>query len=349
MSAQLPAGFYTGGGAMTPISNRAATGWRIALLAALPAIAAPLAIAAAPAWKPEKAVEIIAVNAPGGGSDRIVRIMAKVLEERRQIGVPIAVVNKPGGGGSVAYAYLNLRPGDGHHVVLASKAILTNNIVGQGPSYTELTPVANLFAEYISVTVKPDSPVRTGRDLIERLKKDPAALSFGIATSLGNFNHLGVAVALKEAGVDVKKMRTVIFQSGGAATTAMMGGHIDVVPITAAYAASLQQNGQVRLIAVTSPMRLAGVLAEVPTWREQGHNVVVTNSRSVIGARGMTDAQIAYWDAALRRMIESDEWKRELEANFWSTEYMGSIETRMYLERDNVQLRAFLTELGLAR
>jgi len=334
---------------MTPISNRAATGCRIVLLAALPAIAAPLAIAAAPAWKPEKTVEIIAVNAPGGGSDRIVRIMAKVLEERRQIGVPIAVVNKPGGGGSVAYAYLNQRPGDGHYVVLASKAILTNNIVGQGPSYTELTPVANLFAEYISVTVKPDSPIRTGRDLIERLKKDPAALSFGIATSLGNFNHLGVAVALKEAGVDVRKMRTVIFQSGGAATTAMMGGHIDVVPITAAYAASLQQNGQVRLIAVTSPRRLAGVLAEVPTWREQGHDVVVTNSRSVIGARGMTDAQIAYWDAALRRMVESDEWKKELEANFWSTEYMGSVETRLYLERDNVQLRAFLTELGLAR
>lgn len=321
--------------------------------AALLALAAPLAgyapHAPAQTWKPEKAIEVIALNAPGGGADRILRIMASVLQERRYIGVPIAVVNKPGGGGSVGMAYLNQHPGDGHYVVLSSKAVLTNNIVGQGPSYTEFTQVATLFGEYISVTVKPDSPIKSGRDLVERLKKDPTALSFGIATSLGNFNHLGVAAALKEAGVDLKKMRNVVFQSGGAATTAMLGGHIDVVPITAAFAGSMLRNGQIRLIAVTSPARLTGVLAEVPTWREQGLNAVVSNSRSITGAKGMTEAQIAYWDQALRRMIDSDEWKKELEANFWTSEYMGSVETRKSLDRDNVQLRAFLTDLGLAR
>jgi len=304
---------------------------------------------AAAAWKPEKAIEIIALNAPGGGSDRICRIMAGVLQERKQVGVPIAVVNKPGGGGSVAYTYLNQRPGDGHAVVLSSKALLTNNIVGQGPSYTDFTMVANLFGEYISVTVKPDSPVKSGRDLIERLKKDPAALSFGIATSLGNFNHLGAAAALKEAGIDIRKVRTVIFQSGAAATTAMLGGHIDVVPISAAFAASMARSGQVRLIAVTSPARLTGVLADVPTWREQGYDAVVSNSRSVTGPKGMTEAQVAYWDGLLRQMIESEEWKKELEANYWSSEYMGSAETRKAMERDNVTLRAFLTDLGLAR
>lgn len=305
--------------------------------------------AAATAWKPEKAVEIIAVNAPGGGSDRIARMMAKVLQEGRLIETPVAVVNKPGGGGSVAYAYLNQHPGDGHYVVLASKAILTNHLVGRGPSYTEFTPVANLFSEWISVTVRPDSPLRTGKDLVERLKKDPAALSFGIATSLGNLNHQGAASALKEAGIEVKKMRTVIFQSGGAATTAMLGGHIDIVPITAAFAASMVRNGQVRLIAVSSPQRLTGVLADVPTWRELGYDAVVSNWRSMIGPRAMTEAQIAYWDRALRRLIESAEWKKELETNFWTSEYLGSAETRKHMAQDNVQARAFLVDLGLAK
>lgn len=308
------------------------------------------ALAAAPAaWKPDRAVELVAVNAPGGGSDRIIRIMANVMQEKRFVTAPVAIVNKPGGGGAVAYSYLNQRPGDGHYVAVGSKAVLTNNIVGQGPSYTELTQVACLFAEYISVTVKADSPIKTGRDLIERLKKDPGALSFGVANSLGNFNHIGVAAALKNAGVDIRKVRTVVFQSGGAATTAMMGGHVDVVPITAAYAASLQGNGQVRVIAVTSPKRLAGTLAEVPTWREQGYDVVVTNSRMVYGPKGMSDAQVAWWDAALKRLGESDEWKKELDANFWSPEYMPGVEARKYLERENVTLRALLTELGLAR
>ncbi len=325
------------------VSRFARVWFLCALLAGAPVLAA------APAWKPDRAVEIVAVNAPGGGSDRIIRIMATVMQEKRLVATPIAVVNKPGGGGAVAYAYLNQRPGDGHHVVLGSKAVLTNNIVGQGPSYAELTPVANLFAEYVSVTVRADSPIRTGRDLVERMKKDPAALSFGIANSLGNFNHIGVAAVLKSAGVEIRKMRSVVFQSGGAATTAMLGGHIDVVPITAAYAATLQQNGQVRVIAVTSPQRLSGALAEVPTWREQGHDVVVTNSRLVYGPKGMSDGQIAWWDAAMKRLGESDEWKKELEANFWVPEYLPGAEARKYLERENVALRALLGELGLAR
>jgi putative tricarboxylic transport membrane protein len=187
------------------------------------------------------------------------------MRERRQIEVPISVVNKPGGGGSLAVAYLNQHPGDGHYVLLATKPLLTNSIVGSGPSYTEFTPLAHLFSEYISVTVRPDSPLRTGRDLIDRLKKDPGSLTLGITTSLGNPNHQGVAAALKGGGIDIRKVRTVIFPSGGAASTAMLGGHVDVVPISVSFAASLLRQGQVRLLAIGAPERLSGVLADVPT------------------------------------------------------------------------------------
>jgi putative tricarboxylic transport membrane protein len=304
---------------------------------------------AQPVWKPERAVELIAMNAPGGGSDRILRIVARILQDGRHVPVPLNVVNKPGGGGSVAYAYLNQHPGDGHYLQLASKSLLTNHIAGRGPSYTEFTPVAFLFGEYVSVTVRPDSPLRSGRDLVERVRKDPGALSFGIATSLGNPNHQGIAAALKAAGVDIRKLRTVIFPSGGAASTAMLGGHVDVVPITAAFAASMARQGQVRVIAVTAPARLPEVLAEVPTWREQGYDAVVSNWRGMFGPRGMNAAQVAYWEQAFARFVESPEWKKELEINFWRGEFMRSAETRRYVEQDNAQTRAFLEELGLAR
>ena len=303
----------------------------------------------ATAWKPEKAIQFIAPNAAGGGADRILRIMVNVLQERGQTDATISVVNKPGGGGAVAYNYLNLHPGNGHLVALGSRALLTNNLVGQGPSYTELTPVAKLFDEYISVTVRPDSPIKNGKELIERLRKDPAALSVGIATSLGGPNHQGLAAVLKAAGVDIRKMRTVIFPSGGAATTAMLGGHIDVVPITAAFAASMLRQGQIRMLAVGSPTRLTGVLAEVPNWREQGFDVVVSNWRAMFGAKGLSEAQIAYWEEALRRLIDSDEWKKELEANFWTTSFLRGSETRKFLGHDQTETRAFLIELGLAK
>jgi putative tricarboxylic transport membrane protein len=300
-------------------------------------------------WKPQKAVELIAMNAPGGGSDRILRIISKIMQEQRHVDVPLNVINRPGGGGAVAFAYLNQHPGDAHYLQLAAKSLLTNNISGRGPHYSEFTPVAFLFGEYISVTVRPDSPLKSARDIVERLRKDPAALSFGIATSLGNPNHQGVAVALSKAGVDVKKMRTVIFPSGGAATTAMLGGHIDVVPITAAFGSSMARQGQVRILAVTAPKRMPEVLADVPTWRELGFDAIVNNWRSIVGPRGMTPAQVTYWEEAFKRFVDSGPWKKELANNFWQSEYMRSAEMRKYLDEDYAATRAFLVELGLAK
>ncbi len=316
----------------------------VALLAGLAAVAQ-----AQTAWKPERPVELIAMNAPGGGSDRTLRIMAKIMQQTQLVPVAVNVVNKPGGGGTVAYNYLNTHPGDAHYLQLASKSLLTNHIAGSGPSYTEFTPIAFLFGEYIAVTVKPDSPLKSARDIVERLKKDSGSLTFGIATSLGNPNHQAVATALREAGIDIKRLKNVIFPSGGAASTAMMGGHVDIVPITAGFAAQMARQGQVRVLAVTSPARLTDVLASVPTWREQGYDVIVSNWRSMVGPRGMTEAQITYWEQAFRRFVESDEWKKELETNFWASEYMRSAETRKYMEQDNVQVRSFLVELGLAK
>jgi putative tricarboxylic transport membrane protein len=336
---------------MTGTLKRPATWLTRRAVTALVALCAVLAggAQAQTAWKPERPVELIAMNAPGGGSDRTLRIMSKIMQQTQLVPVAVNVVNKPSGGGTVAYNYLNTHPGDAHYLQLASKSLLTNHIAGNGPSYTEFTPIAFLFGEYIAVTVKPDSPLKSARDIVERLKKDSGSLTFGIATSLGNPNHQAVATALREAGIDIKKLKNVIFPSGGAASTAMMGGHVDIVPITAGFAAQMARQGQVRVLAVTSPGRLADVLATVPTWREQGYDVIVSNWRSMVGPRGMTEAQVAYWEQAFKRFVESDEWKKELETNFWTSEYMRSAETRKYLEQDNAQVRAFLAELGLAR
>ena len=245
-------------------------------------------------WKPEKAVEIVVNTPPGNGPDRTARVMQGILQDKKHIDVPVAVNNKLGGGGVVAYTYLNTRPGDGHLLMIASKALLTNHIAGRGPSYTEFTPIAHLFGEYMVITVKPDSPIQSGKDLIARVKKNPAGTSFGIATSLGNPIHQSIAVPLRAEGIDIKSLKNVIFNAGSASLAAMMGGHVDVVPVTAALAVQLAAAGQVRLLAVSSPQRLAGALADVPTWREQGYDAVVSQWRGVVGPKGMAEAQVAY-------------------------------------------------------
>lgn len=322
---------------------------QVNLAAALTALTPLSAHAAAADWQPQSPVELIATNAPGGGSDRILRLMATIMPAKVGLTVPLNVVNKPGGGSSIAYTYLNQHPGNPHYFVLASKSLLTNHIVGRGPSYTTMTPVAHLFNEYIAVTVAPDSPLKTGKDLVDLLKKDPQAASFGIATSIGAPNHQGIAVALSKAGVDIKKLRAVIFPSGGKATTALFGGHVDVVPISVAFATSLLRNKQVRIIAIASPERLPGDLAHVPTWRELGQDAVVSQWRGFVGPKDMTPVQVAYWGRTFQSFLESPEWKKELEKNFWQADFKNGAGFRKVLDDDNVALGRFMNELGLVK
>ena len=92
---------------------------------------------------------------------------------------------------------------------------------------------------------------------------------------------------------------------------------------------------------------MTGALADVPTWRELGYDVVVAQWRGVMGPKGMPDAQVAYWERTLKRMTEADEWKRDLEKNFWVADFMGARELRQFMENDNATLKRFLGELGL--
>jgi putative tricarboxylic transport membrane protein len=306
--------------------------------------------AVAQSWKPEKPVEIVVNTAPGSGPDKTGRLMQKIMQELRTPESPMVVVNKPGGGGAVAYTYLNQFPGNGHYLAIASKTLITTHVMGRSPiTYTDVTPIAHLIGEYIGIAVRADSAIRSGRDLLDRLRKDPNAHSLGIATTLGNTNHQAVAAALKAAGVDVRKVRNVVFQSGGNAIIALLGGHVDVVPVSIGSWVSHVKSGQVRVIAVSSANRLPGLFSNVPTWREQGADVVVSNWRCVVGPKNMTAPQIAYWEAAVQRMMATSEWKKDAEAISALSEYMGSAETRKYMEADYAHIKAFLTDLELAK
>ncbi|MBX9906008.1 MAG: tripartite tricarboxylate transporter substrate binding protein [Burkholderiales bacterium] len=301
-------------------------------------------------WQPDKNVEIVINTAPGSGQDSTGRLMQKILQDRKAVPTSLTVVNKPGGGGAIAYGYLNQHPGDGHFVSIASKSLLTNHISGRATvTYTHLTPLAILFEEYITVAVKADSPIKSGRELIERLKKDPGAYSFGVATSLGNPNHQGVAMALKDAGIDLRKTKTPVFQSGGNAITALLGGHVDAVPGSVGLMRKHLEAGTIRLIAVAAPQRLTGIFASTPTWKEQGANAIVSNWRGFIGPGGMTPAQTAFWDNAMRQMTQSDAWKKELTDNNWADEFKASADARKYMDAEYAELKGFLTELELVK
>ena len=323
---------------------------RLLLGGAALALLCAVAPAAQPAWKPVKNVEIIVGVGPGGGVDRTARTLQKVLQEKRLPEVNSAVVNKPGGGGVLAQSYLNQHAGDAHYLEVSATSLLTNHITGKTPNaWSDFTPLALLYDEFIGFAVRADSPLKTGRDLAEVLRKDAGALPVGIATSAGNTNHIALALLAKQAGGDVKKLKVVVFSSGGESTTALLGGHVGLVATPAATALPQMQSGALRLIAVAAPKRLDGALAQVPTWRELGYEIVVSNWRPVMGPRGLTAEQIAYWEDVIRRFTQTAEWKNELAATGGIAHYMGSRELAHFLDAQNAGFRAILSELGLAR
>ena len=305
---------------------------------------------AAAQWKPERNIEIIVGTGPGGGQDKTARTVQHLLTDKRFIEAPVTVVNKPGGGGAVGWAYLNQHAGDPHYAVIGTTTLLTSQIIGRSPvGFTDITPLAMLLSESVALSVRQESPLLTGKDLVERLKKDASSVSASIGSSVGGPNHIAFALIAKAAGGDVKKLKTVVFQGGGEAIAATLGGHVDLISSAANNVIPHLAAGKMRVLGIAAPQRVGGAFAKVPTWKEQGIDVQITNWRMLAGPKGLTAAQIAYWDGALAKLVKTDEWKKDLDNNVFENTYMNSDETRRYLKAQYDQFHAALSEVGLAK
>ena len=301
-------------------------------------------------WKPERPVEIVAMSGPGGANDVIARTLQRVMQQRKLVDAPMTVVSKVGAGGVIAWSYLNQHAGDGGYISVSPINLLIEHILGASPiTYTDITPIAQLFNEYVAFAVKAESPLRGGRDVVDKLKADPGSVTFAVAASLGGSNHIATMVALKSAGVDVKKLKFVVFTSGVQSLTNVMGGHVDVAVVPVSGVVAHVTAGRLRVLAVSAAKRLGGSFSSVPTWKEQGADSVFSSARGVIGPKGMTAAQIAYWENVLARVVESDDWKKDLENNYWEGQFLTSADTRKLLKTQYDQYKSVLIDVGLAR
>ena len=304
----------------------------------------------AQSWKPDKAIEIIVGTTPGGPQDRTGRLVQRLMQERKLIDPPSSVINKPGGGGAVGMSYLAQHTPDPHYMMVVAQPLISNHVSGRSKlTYTDFTPLALLGVEYVCIVVRPDSPLTNARDLVERLRKDPASLSIAVGTALGNATHSSVAHALKTAGVDIRKMRAVVFNSGGESMSAVMGGHIDAAAGSISTVLPQVRAGRVRAIVLGAPRRWVGEFATVPTWKEIGIDSALDLWRGLAAPKGLSAAQIAYWDAAFARMVKDDEWRKDLDSNLMANVYKNSADTFKHWQAEYAEVKALFAEMGLAR
>src|SRR5258708_35544867 len=263
------------------------------------------------AWRPQHEIELVAGTPAGGGQDRPARVLIDLLKDL--LGVPCKLTNIAGRGGGNAWVYLDAHVGDPHILAINSPPIITNRLLGESAvEFAALTPLANLYTEYLVFVVRPDTAIATAEQLLTQLANDPAGIRIAFATAIGNMNHMALAKIAKQAGGDVAALRTDVLDSARYAGAHVVEGHADLAVITATSAVPELESGVLRAIAVSAPERMSGPFAQVPTWGETGIDCVVGTWRGVIATSRMSAPQLAFWEAALRTAVRGEAWRAEL-------------------------------------
>lgn len=309
-------------------------------------LAAALACAcAAQAFQPTKPIELVVHTAPGGGNDVLARAIAVMAEKEKLLPVRIQVLNKPGGNGAVAAAFLSERKGDPHTVGLVTSVWIVGPLVTQEAKITlqDLTPIAELVQEPALIAVRADSPFHTLKDFIEAAKAKPGALkqSGGSLTSRDSIMRSSLQ---RETGA---RWAFISFPGGGERIAALLGGHVDMMIIEPQEAGENIRAGKMRVLAQLAEKRLPA-FPDVPTLKEAGYNVpIVPQIRAAVAPPGIAADVVAYWEDFFRRLVKTPSWRKYVEDNQLEDTFSSGADFTRSLAATTQQLRTILPEAGI--
>ncbi|MHB8990637.1 MAG: tripartite tricarboxylate transporter substrate binding protein [Chloroflexota bacterium] len=314
-----------------------------------PAAAAPTSAPAAPAapkasWTPEKDVEFVVHAAAGGGSDIQARTMEKVIKDEKLYPKNLAVVNKVGGSGAVAFAYVASKKGDPYYWLTATTSFFTTPARGQVPlnPVKDFTMLARLSDDLFFVVVRDDSPYKTMKDVVEAAKAKPKSLKWG-GTNVGADDHIFMTMIEKTAGAQFNFIST---QSGGEVMTNLLGGHVDIASANPGEAMSQLEAKKVRLLGSSGEKRM-DKFKEVPTLVEQGINATYAQTRMIAAPAGIPAAAREYHAGLFKKMVASKGWKDYLDKNDQAANFMEGAALDKYVTEQNDYIVKLVKDLGL--
>lgn len=303
------------------------------------------ALAASPALAQVDALKIMIGANPGGGFDQTGRGIGAAMVAAGTAR-SVAYENRGGAGGTIGLAqFVNTDKGNPNAMIVTG-AVMVGAIETNRPPVTlkNATPVARLFADTMIVVVPAGSPIRTLKDLVERLRANPGAVSWG-GGSRGSIDHILAGLIAKESGIEPTKVNYVPFAGGGEAKAAILGGHVTVGIAGVSEFVPDVEAGRMRALAISSSARIRGL----PTLKEQGVNVEIYNWRGVYGAPGITPEQRRALIDAVAKATESPAWKETLRRNEWTPFLLTGDEFGRFVESESARLGAMLREIGVAK
>lgn len=303
---------------------------------------------------PENNITIVAPSGAGGGWDLTARSIGKIMNETKLVEKAITVENQPGGGGAVFMASFATKEAENDYMLMVkSPPILINNLKAEGNSpygYKDTTPLAQLTKDYGAIVVKADSPYETLTDLLEAVKADPTAITMAGGSAPGSMDHLITILPAYEYGIDPKQVKYVSYDGGGEAMAALLGNNADAIGTDISTVTSYVKSGDVRVLAVTAPEKVAiEGLEEIPTLYDLGIESEFTIWRGIFGPKNMSESAKTFWIEQLTALNDKQEWKDELARNGWEQDFRVGDDFVKFLEEQETSITEILTALGMQK
>ncbi|KQN76892.1 tripartite tricarboxylate transporter substrate binding protein [Devosia sp. Leaf64] len=290
---------------------------------------------------------IMAPAAPGGGWDQTARSMQEALTADGISG-NVQVTNVPGAGGTIGLAQFATQDAGNPDALIVGGYVMVGAILTNMAPVTlnDVTPIARLTGEAVAIVVPAASDIQTLDDLIAKLKENTGSVSWA-GGSAGGVDHITAGLIAKTIGVDPTQVNYIAYSGGGEALAAILGNQVTVGISGISEFSSQIAAGELRLLAVSSEDRVPGI--DGPTLKEAGVDLAVQNWRMVAAAPGITDEQKASITADIKKMAESDAWKKTLETKGWVDTYLDGEAFDTQLAADISATEAILKDIGLVQ
>ncbi|MEP3278752.1 MAG: tripartite tricarboxylate transporter substrate-binding protein [Stappiaceae bacterium] len=264
------------------------------------------------------AAECIAPANPGGGWDFTCRQIGKIMFDIGAVDKPVQVTNMAGAGGGLAYGHVvNERSADEDLIVAASTATTTRLAQNAyaGMTADQVRFVGAIGADPGVIVVAKDSPFQSLTELVDAIKADPGSVAFAGGSAVGGFDHLKPLMILQRAGFDdITKVKYIGVDGGADAITQTVGGFTQAMTGDMSEVVGFLKAGDVRVLAVLTEERIPG-FEDIPTAKEQGHDVVAVNWRGLYVPKGVSDEVFDTWAGKLQQVADSDDWKKAMVDN----------------------------------
>ncbi len=315
-------------------------------LAALLILGGWIAQVQAQAKYPSRPISFICPWGAGGGTDRVARMLAVLLE--KDLGQPVTVVNRTGGGGAVGHTAGATAAPDGYTMTIITVEITMMHWMGLAKvTYKDFKPVALINFDPAGVNVRADAPWATLKDLLAYAKANPGKLK-ATGTGKGGIWDLARAGMLKTAGISVDAIPWVPSEGAAPGLAELVAGGVQVVTYSLPEAASLIEAKKVKALAIMGDKR-AEIFPDVPTLKELGINWSMGAWRGVGVPKNTPDAVVQVLEKSLQKAVASAEFKDFMKKNGFGIMWGSAAEFGKFMAEGDKTMGALMKEVGLIK